>query len=60
MPQQKSQWRLDYDKETQTMTVVFPNGRSYEYDGVPPDIYENFQKADSKGSYFNTYIRGSY
>ena len=42
------------------MTVVFPNGRSYEYDGVPPDIYENFQKADSKGSYFNTYIRGSY
>ena len=58
--QPQGNWSAEYDKESQTMTVVFPNGRSYQYDGMPPDIYEGFMKADSKGSYFNTYIRGSY
>jgi|HubBroStandDraft_3_1064219.scaffolds.fasta_scaffold00290_24 hypothetical protein len=57
MPQE---WQVGYDKDTQTLTVVFPNGRSYEYDNVPPDIAEGFQKAESKGSFFNEMIRGVY
>lgn len=55
-----SNWQASYDKDLQVMVIVFPGGRSYSYPDVPPDIYEGFQKADSKGTYFNTYIRGSY
>jgi len=53
-------WNAVYDKETQTMKLTFPNGRTYEFEGVPPDIYENFQKAESKGTFYNTYLRGQY
>ena len=55
-----SGWSASYDPETQTMTIWFPNGRSYDYDGVPPDVYEGFQAADSKGSYYNARIRNIY
>ncbi len=38
--------------------------RSYDgtwgYSGVPKKIYEEFLKAESKGGYFNRYIRNSY
>lgn len=56
----KGEWSVQYDKDTQSLTVTFPSGRSYSYDGVPPDIAEKFDKTDSKGSWFNTYIRGIY
>jgi hypothetical protein len=42
------------------MSITFPNGRTYEYDNVPPDLHERFQKAESKGTFFNTFIRGQY
>ena len=58
--QNKGQWRLSYNKETQTLTVTFPSGASYDYDAVPPDIAEGFERAESKGSYFNANIRGIY
>ena len=57
MAGEKGIWRSSYNKETQTLTVTFPNGRSYDYDGVPPDIAEGFERADSKGSFFNANVR---
>lgn len=61
MPElQPGPWNADYDASSQTMTITFPNGRSYQFTGVPPDIYEGYRKADSKAAYYNAYIRGSY
>ena len=53
-------WGADYDKDRQTLVITFPNGRSYTLDGVPPDEADAFMKADSPGSYWNTYLRGRY
>ena len=53
-------WSFTYDEKTQIMRVTFPNGREYAYDGVPPDLYKMSQEADSKGDFFNTYLRDQY
>ena len=56
----KGQWSAAYDKDSQKLVLTFPNGRSYTYDAVPPDLYRQWQQADSKGEFYNTFIRGSY
>jgi hypothetical protein len=50
----------EYDNETQTLSVTFTNGRTYDLDGVPPDLFEGLCSASSAGTYFNTYLRGVY
>lgn len=37
--------------------VEFKTGRKYEYTGVPQELYELFLNAESKGKFFNKYIR---
>lgn len=49
-----------YDTESQALTVVFPNGRRYVYEGVPPDLWRGLQEAGSAGKFFNDNIRGVY
>ena len=36
------------------------NGTNYQYCGVPKDIWKNFKKAGSLGSYYNYKIKGEY
>lgn len=60
MAEQRGQWQIVYEKESQSLTITFPNGMPYTFDGVPPDIAEKFQAADNKGQFYNSYIRGSY
>jgi KTSC domain len=55
-----SGWQAGYDEEAQTLTVVFPNGKSYEYLAVPPDIWKGLQEASSAGVYFHLNIRNQY
>ena len=43
-----------------TLTVVFNNGREYDYEGVPASIFESFCNAASKGRYFHENINGRY
>ena len=49
-----------YDKDTQSLVVTFTSGREYSFDGVPPDLWEDFKKAGSAGSFYNSSIRGVY
>ncbi len=49
-----------YDPETQVLTVVFRNGSSVTYSGVPAETYEELMNADSPGSYYAANIRGQY
>lgn len=51
---------VDYDSETETMTVAFVNGRSYTHEGVPFDLVERFISASSPGRFYNDYIKGAY
>ena len=52
--------QVDYDDDTQTLTITFQDGRSYEYDSVPVTIFQGIQNAPSAGSYFHRQIKNSY
>jgi hypothetical protein len=43
-----------------TLAIEFQNGRIYEHPHVPYEIYRGLLGADSKGAFYNHYIRGKY
>lgn len=47
-----------YDPDTQTLSIRFRSGRSYDYLSVPQDIAEGLAQADSPGRYFTGSIKG--
>ncbi len=51
---------IEYDTKTQVMTVIFQNGRKYEYENVPANVHEQFTHAPSIGIFFNKNIRDNY
>jgi len=52
--------RLFYDCRQAILQVEFSDGSQYQYSGVPLETYQNLLQADSKGSYFNHYIRSCF
>jgi hypothetical protein len=52
--------KLAYDTQRALLQVEFRDGSIYQFCGVPPQIYEDLLRADSKGAYFNRHIRGSF
>jgi hypothetical protein len=46
--------------EPSSCTITFRNGLRYHYAEVPPDLLHRFRRAESKGQFFNEYIRGQY
>ena len=46
-----------YDKQTQSLTIIFNNGGQYDYEGVSGTDYARFELADSQGAVFNTHIK---
>lgn len=51
---------VGYDERTKRMTIVFTNGRAYDFCGVPHYVYLGLMTAASKGQYYNAYIRDRY
>lgn len=51
---------FDYDDEHAKLTVVFVTGRVYEYFAVPANVVADFERAASKGTFFNMRIRDHY
>jgi hypothetical protein len=51
---------IGYEAEISTLEVEFNNGSVYQYHGVPQEVYDSFMQADSKGTFLNTRIKGSY
>ena len=49
--------QVAYDNQDAILRVEFRDGAVYQYLGVPPGIYEDLLRADSKGAYFNDHIR---
>ena len=52
--------RVEYDPEEKLMVVAFKTGNTYEYRGVPNEVYLALQHARSPGSYFYSNIRTRY
>lgn len=51
---------VQYDDQTDVLTVDFVGGHRYRYANVPRETYDNLASASSPGSYFHERIRGRY
>ncbi|MCY0389863.1 KTSC domain-containing protein [Robbsia sp. Bb-Pol-6] len=51
---------VGYDALSMRMRIRFVEGRSYDFCGVPPSIYQGLLNSFSKGSYYNQHIRDRY
>lgn len=49
-----------YQPEGQILEVLFKNGSSYQYQGVPAKLYAEFTGADSLGAFLGQHIRGQF
>lgn len=48
---------LNYHAADQVLEVTLNSGATYTYSGISKDTYEAFKAADSKGSFYNNYIK---
>lgn len=52
---------LHYKPERQELSIWFgPDFRRYKYFGVPQHLYEALSQAESRGRFFNEFIRGRF
>jgi hypothetical protein len=50
---------VSYDLKQHTVGVTV-QGKDYEYLNVPFDKFQEFVNSESKGSYFNRYVKGKW
>jgi len=46
--------------ENDTLLVEYKSGTQYRYKNVPTTLYEEFLKAESKGRFMNSNVKGKY
>lgn len=51
---------MGYDPDGNELQVQFTTGRIYSYPNFPPDLYQQFVMAPSKGSFFAMFIKKIY
>lgn len=51
---------IGYHRQTQTLRVIFQEGRAYDYPLVPEREYKKLMAAESKGRFFNLRIKTLY
>lgn len=52
---------VGYDPTTRRLYLRFVgSGNAYLYHGVPPAVFDELMRAESKGGFVNTTIKGSY
>lgn len=59
-PESSSLEGASYDPSTRQLTVVFKDGKTYDYPGIDPELWVEFMEAGSKGTYFMRRIRPLY
>ena len=55
----KAMRSVGYDESQKVLTVEFPNGSVYEYQGVPAEIHSGLMRAQSHGQYFQRHVRNA-
>ena len=51
---------IGYDLESKTLEIEFKSGKSFFYYTIDEELYLDLMKAESKGKFYNKYIRGSF
>lgn len=51
---------VGYDPATRRMKIAFKQGRTYDFCGVPLEVYQGLINAGSVGSYYDRVIRDRY
>jgi len=51
---------VTYDRQREMLVLSFRDSSVYQYATVPLHVYEAFLRANSKGAYFNLYIRNHF
>jgi hypothetical protein len=51
---------MKYNSTNETLIIRFVSGLVYEYKKVPPKIFRAMQRASSKGTFLNQFIKGHY
>ena len=51
---------IDYNPATETLTIKFVSGVTYEYLKVPEEIYQQFKNYREKGVYLNQHIKKNF
>jgi hypothetical protein len=49
-----------YQDQSALLELEFRDGTSYRYLGVPEQVYQELLRSESKGRYFNQYIRNRF
>ena len=50
---------FNYDSSRMDLGVQFKNGKEYIFTPVSPKVAEEFKNSESKGKYFNDYIKSN-
>ncbi|WP_454765576.1 KTSC domain-containing protein [Cupriavidus campinensis] len=48
---------IGYDPGARRMCIRTDQGKTYDFCGVPQEIFDSFLASGSKGRYYDTYIR---
>jgi hypothetical protein len=51
---------VGYDNKKRTLEIEFESGRTYRYFRVAPHVHQAMLRAESKGRFFNWYIKNVY
>ncbi|QEH39544.1 KTSC domain-containing protein [Chitinophaga sp. XS-30] len=51
---------IRYNEASATLRIIFVSGMVYDYEAVPPAVYQAMKAASSKGTFLNRYIKGHY
>lgn len=51
---------IGYNPEGRKMYVKFNHGGTWEYVGVPPEVYAEMCGAESVGKYFADHVKGKF
>lgn len=51
--------QISYDPATKVLILAFERG-TYSFAGVPAEVHDELLKSDSRGTYYQSEIRGKY
>ena len=51
---------IGYDPNLKALVVLFNSGKAYQYQGVPPEVYQGLVIASSKGRYMLDHVIDHY
>lgn len=51
---------IEYDEESQSLTVVFPHGGRYRYERVPADVHQQVMESESIGRAFQQLVKSQF